>query len=729
MRTSRFFVASIGMAFSIALCVSTSAVGGRADTLNVRAWIDGRSQLTLQGDTAQWSQFDFAAPGRLDCDTGSPIQPTYLGVAAWLPNWPDASTCENRFCNCSSDVFTGLVPSLPSASFTAVLHLVQVRNQCTIVEFPTAANGYRVVIEFDDNPWGGADWYEVVLEFHTSAPGLVVGAQGDPFLAGQPDGATSHSDTAPAQSPLLVPLIVSPCETVRFTNVTGSVSYGPANPFYGPDGGFSQASSADLGIAGYTMPVCCLLGVFLTDTTNSGPPPTALDFSTPASQDFVSLAPALHQTFFIGDGLRADGVTVQTFRVPPGATRLFLGVCDGYGWFNNVGSFQCTFEQIPCTAPIPCGQWSLAADFRVAPDQENPNRDACGNLGVWHFLGSDPATFPAHDPSMYTLLSDYFTDMFTVPGLETWQGTHVQAPSYPNLPSVAINNTGAHQSIIGIEWPAGVVNVHPLSDQLVIVGWRSPYTGRVSIIGGVQDLDNTCASSPDGIAWSIDRYDGVTNTTLASGAIPDGGAQDFRAGVGGASLVSLAVAEGDFLYFIVDPMSEFACDSTGLDIVIRPAESGAPFCFGDGLDTTHSSPCPCANFGAPGHGCGNSMNPDGGLLEANGTIGFDDVALTATGMPLSVACIFLQGDGLADSILNDGVRCVGGQLIRLRVRQNVFGTSSFPDAADTWTLSYRGGVTVGSGETRYYQAYYRNAAVTFCPSGVSNLTNGWTIVW
>jgi hypothetical protein len=30
---------------------------------------------------------------------------------------------------------------------------------------------------------------------------------------------------------------------------------------------------------------------------------------------------------------------VQTFKVPAGATRLFLGPMDGYQWSNNAGSF------------------------------------------------------------------------------------------------------------------------------------------------------------------------------------------------------------------------------------------------------------------------------------------------------------------------------------------------------------------------------------------------------
>lgn len=33
---------------------------------------------------------------------------------------------------------------------------------------------------------------------------------------------------------------------------------------------------------------------------------------------------------------------MQTFVVPSGATRFFLGTSDGFGWFNNTGSFAVT---------------------------------------------------------------------------------------------------------------------------------------------------------------------------------------------------------------------------------------------------------------------------------------------------------------------------------------------------------------------------------------------------
>lgn len=157
--------------------------------------------------------------------------------------------------------------------------------------------------------------------------------------------------------------------------------------------------------------------------------------------------------------------------------------------------------------------------------------------------------------------------------------------------------------------------------------------------------------------------------------------------------------------------------------------NGATFCAGDGLDASHTTPCPCRNDGAPGHGCANSVNASGALLEATGHTGFDDVALVASGMPHGVMSIFLQGDALADAVFGDGVRCIGGNLLRLRARTTSGGTSRFPDASDTLTLSQRAEIPIGLGVVRHYQVYHRNAAVTFCPSGASNVTNGRTITW
>jgi hypothetical protein len=159
------------------------------------------------------------------------------------------------------------------------------------------------------------------------------------------------------------------------------------------------------------------------------------------------------------------------------------------------------------------------------------------------------------------------------------------------------------------------------------------------------------------------------------------------------------------------------------------ASAFVPLCFGDGTHVDHGTSCPCGNNGTAGNGCANSAHSTGANLAARGSTTLDSVVLHATRMPATSPCIYLQGDGTADVAFGDGVRCTGGTLVRLRTKTNVGGASSFPDPLDTMTLSQRGGIPVGSGVSRYYQTYYRNASTLFCPPAMFNVTNGVRIVW
>jgi hypothetical protein len=115
-------------------------------------------------------------------------------------------------------------------------------------------------------------------------------------------------------------------------------------------------TGGNAGISGATWPVNALVGVFLDDSLpTSTAAPADLDFGpTGIGTSFTTLSPALKQAFFIGDGLTGTGTgTTQTFVVPAGATRLFLGVSDGVGWFNNSGAFNATVTISAAPPPPP----------------------------------------------------------------------------------------------------------------------------------------------------------------------------------------------------------------------------------------------------------------------------------------------------------------------------------------------------------------------------------------
>lgn len=131
-------------------------------TLKVRAYIDGRSQLVLRGNEIYWHHLDFAAPGRhFDAEVN---QPTYLNQVKWFPIWPDAPDRENRDCNCDSSSYQS-VPSLVQADKMVQMDVVQGRGEVSILQQPSAANDYALIIELDDNPLSGPAWYEFDLSY------------------------------------------------------------------------------------------------------------------------------------------------------------------------------------------------------------------------------------------------------------------------------------------------------------------------------------------------------------------------------------------------------------------------------------------------------------------------------------------------------------------------------------------------------------------------------------
>jgi hypothetical protein len=149
------------------------------------------------------------------------------------------------------------------------------------------------------------------------------------------------------------------------------------------------------------------------------------------------------------------------------------------------------------------------------------------------------------------------------------------------------------------------------------------------------------------------------------------------------------------------------------------------FCSND-----NGTPCPCSNNGSPGHGCGNSIFASGALLALSGTPStLDDTAvLEAHQVPPGVLCLFFQGNASeAPTPVGDGLRCVGGTVVRLGQKiSNPAGVARYPEAGDA-SISSRGVVPLDGG-MRTYQTWYRNSA-NFCTSATFNLTSGVRIEW
>jgi hypothetical protein len=154
-----------GACFAACPAGSTACVAGRCQaTLRIRVGIDGQSVFRFSGAEAYWHQVLYAAPARHK-DAPLPLQ---MNGATFNPSWPDAAgDTTNYSCNCDSSKMTVPAPPLPKRAQTVGLQVVTARKSITIAEQPSAANGHRLSVLFDDVGFGGSEYYEAVLSYES----------------------------------------------------------------------------------------------------------------------------------------------------------------------------------------------------------------------------------------------------------------------------------------------------------------------------------------------------------------------------------------------------------------------------------------------------------------------------------------------------------------------------------------------------------------------------------
>ena len=199
---------------------------------------------------------------------------------------------------------------------------------------------------------------------------LTIPPASDPW----PGGLARHLGPTPEEIQETFPPVISVTtgDTIKVLDpAIGGISYfnGVGAPFYGPAGnGASTASNlfAFGGISGYVGPEGALTGVFLDNSIpSSGPPATLLLADYGGSLDFSTFTPGLGQVFYIGDGSTSGG-GLKEFIAPTGATRLFFGIPDGFGfdgvpgaYDDNDGSYRIRVgvneTPTPPAVPLPAG--------------------------------------------------------------------------------------------------------------------------------------------------------------------------------------------------------------------------------------------------------------------------------------------------------------------------------------------------------------------------------------
>ena len=163
-----------------------------------------------------------------------------------------------------------------------------------------------------------------------------------------PGGMIRHPGATPEEILETLPPIISVVagDVIRAADpASGGISFfnGFGAPLFGPDGGVGGQTNLTSfgGISGFLSDgQGPLAGVFLDNSVPNGAAPARLDFTgVGLGTDFASLMPALGQVFFIGDGVKSGGV-FQEFTAPVGATRLALGIPDGFSFVGGPGAYD-----------------------------------------------------------------------------------------------------------------------------------------------------------------------------------------------------------------------------------------------------------------------------------------------------------------------------------------------------------------------------------------------------
>ena len=142
-------------------------------SIEISALIDGRDQLIIRDGTLQWEHFDNAAVGRhMGQNIPTTITTTVDGQVVldhleWTPQWSVPPPDDMRRREHSS-IFTGLLPEFPELEQTVQLAPLQVRRDASIVQQPSEANDYTLVVEFNDNSAGSSEMYTLRLDYRDS---------------------------------------------------------------------------------------------------------------------------------------------------------------------------------------------------------------------------------------------------------------------------------------------------------------------------------------------------------------------------------------------------------------------------------------------------------------------------------------------------------------------------------------------------------------------------------
>jgi hypothetical protein len=151
MQTTSHKTIWIGSAIGIA-CVAlviallTFLAGLSHHKLTVRAYIDGIDVIKVSGNKLWFEHEESALPGKN----------IFVNGKAWTPGWTNNVSTE----------FAGLNAVFRPIDAQKIQITKRVgRGTVSVAQFPSPANDETLAVRIDDEDFGGADWYEVVISW------------------------------------------------------------------------------------------------------------------------------------------------------------------------------------------------------------------------------------------------------------------------------------------------------------------------------------------------------------------------------------------------------------------------------------------------------------------------------------------------------------------------------------------------------------------------------------
>ncbi len=465
------------------------------------------------------------------------------------------------------------------------------------------------------------------------------------------------------------------------------------------------------------------LGAFSEGTTYSGT--FTLDILTPPTNDSCASPMAIAGAGpFAFDTLAATaGVEGQTeaLCLSVGQTGIARDVWYVWtaGFTGTAGVSTCGNTLDTKVAVYPAGGCPTAGSALACND------DSCGTQAVTTFAATTGTSYLIQLGADPTNTTTGGTGMFAVADTSPPMNDNCATPiSISGAGPFPFNNTNA---TTGTEGQNESLCLNAGTTAIRKDLW---YTWTPSLSGPVTVSTCSLMTVPPGTSQDskIAIYDGAGCPTMSAVVCND----DAACSASGLNATVMFNAVCGQVYTI--QVGAYSSSSaTNLIGAFSVAESGTacappstPYCFGDGTGLA----CPCSNSGAAGNGCASSVNAAGGNLTSSGSasVSADTLALIGSGMPNSSA-LYFQGtsqlSGGLGVLFGDGLRCVGGSIIRLGTKNNTAGASQYPAPGDQ-SVSVRG--FNSASDFRTYQIWYRNAAA-FCTASTFNLTNGLSLTW